>query len=1115
MEKSVELEELAQQEQKKAQDEALWTNPANGIINGISKNDNVNPARAIWEMVQNARDLTEGKANIIFELTDNELIFSHDGKPFNAKTIKALILQTSSKDADDKTQTGQYGTGFLTTHLFGRIINLDGAFQTIPNKDFFYNFKDFVIDRDTDNKEEMIVKLKNQCAEAEQWANDSSKWDNTPKPLTTFRYQLSNVFEKGNAHKAFELAPLLTPFVLTYNTKVKSITFKNNGRIRSFTSGDVEEIQNCGDYRYMSFSYSETGGNKEQEEKKVFFLQSRAIDENSNEPYFTVVLPLEERDGNVTVLPYNTLMPNLYINLPLMGTENFGCNFFIHSPLFTCSNDNRDCLRLTANGDSYKKVAEQNCNVLRQAFTAFTDFVSNNYSKWNNVKYIAKVNFVAKDEKVKPFYEELQIILVDCFRQCELINNSLDESTTIQPYKAKVLDSNILEKLTQEGSNDADLEAVHNLMCGLFSKEVVPAQDDLAYWSQTLQLWYPDGNECFATIDDLVLFVDNPESRVEMNTLLSFDQLLKNNGLDKYFKTYRLLPNKAERRYISTDLRQPANFSKDFMDVLNIIVPSDVEKFVHPSFADIDNYVDYKDEDAKNGISARCTELADTIDKDAAQWKRCPTIELKDLTSSHLTLEQIKALSTYVMMQINDNSESFYSKVLKSVMEYFSIEIVLTSKLDKDKYELRGALRLLLSETLWQFSLLSDIDKADKVKWLLRLVQEIYRFKADTFQNLLRNYRIYPTKSGTYDWADNIFKVEKVPEEMLDYYNCIVNKEAKEEKDKADIREKVLDSRFDDFYIGTTVKDNVVLGKEMMDLMVPSSISDDNLAAISSHLVNEYKDVTANIIDKIRNEEGTTDHTWRDAFPKIAAIYPKILLLLIPPKESGKIIRLISGKAKINLDSIIELAENPDFDRIIELGKQALIQEKNDNSDFEYKKRLGNHVESLLRKELQDKFADIESIKVKTLCVKDQQDGQDIIVSYNDVDVFYIEVKSRWKTADSVEMSKRQLEQSINKKDCYALCAIDMTQYPRENALEHIYPNDIEETLSRMKVLTNIGELNDIRLRDVVENERNDSSIHIGGDYKDVVPQKVINANYTDITGLVEAITNEINKICL
>lgn len=1105
MEKSIELEELAKRAQQEAQDDALWTNPANGIINGISKNDNVNPGRAIWEMVQNARDLTTDKANISFELTDNELIFSHDGKPFNAKTIKALILQTSSKDAEDKTQTGQYGTGFLTTHLFGRRILLDGAFQTIQGRDYYYNFKGFLIDRSTDNKDELIEKLKQQCEEAESWSSKSNEWVPSPATQTVFHYLITNDFEKDNAKKAFELAPKLAPFVLAYNPRVRSISFKAEETNVTLISGEFKEDKNFDGYRLVTFEYQESQNGDSQIGKIIYMLESLDIDENSNEPTFSVILPLEKTNDKIRVIPYSSKMPNLYINLPLMGTEDFGCNFFIHSPLFTCSNDNRDSLRLAANGESYQNIAKQNCDILRSAFSAVTDFVSKNYSSWIDVKYIAKVDFQTSDEKVKPFYLELQKKLVDCYKQCNLICINQDDSQFIKPEDVKVLDSNIIGILPTDESNNEDLKAIYKIMCGLFSNGVVPSLKDLKYWSGTIQKWYPDGNDCFTSLEDLVNYVDKPESIIDINSLLTFDKLLKLNGLDKYFKTYKLLPNTEEKRFISTDLRQPAKFTNDFIGVLKVIVPQDVEKFVHPSFAEVDNYVEYNEDNAKENISTECTNnLLKPISDEARKWK--------DSGSSYtpnsgvlLSKEMLKALSEYVSMQLSNESEAFYKKALESVLEFNDITLENSFKLDKNKYELRGALRLLLTDTLFHFSILSIEAKIERKSWLKTLLQNIYGFSE--FRSMLDNFKVYPTKANTFDWAENIFKAVNIPDEMLDVYNDVINIDKPQGEDKDNIRIKILDSDFDSCFDGKQSKNNILFGKEIMDTMIPANETED--AKITNILVGKYKNVVNAIIDKIRNEH-QPDKTWHESFPKITALLPKIMLVLIPADVSSKLIRLASGKAKEHLDKIVELSEDPDFEKILELGKQALIKERNNDVDFDYKKRLGNHVESLLRKELEDKLSDIDKIEVKTLNVKDQQGGQDIIVSYDNKAIYYIEVKSRWTTADSVEMSKLQLNQSIKQKDNYALCAIDMTDYPRENALEHKYPDNIEETLSKMKVLTNIGYLNE-KFISIVDGEYNTESVHIGGDYKDVIPQKIFNKS-TTLNELINLIAEKIQE---
>ena len=71
--------------------------------------------RAIWELVQNARDLSD-HAVIKIELSPQSLIFSHHGTPFDYTSFRALVKQDSSKDRADADTVGQYGTGFMTTH---------------------------------------------------------------------------------------------------------------------------------------------------------------------------------------------------------------------------------------------------------------------------------------------------------------------------------------------------------------------------------------------------------------------------------------------------------------------------------------------------------------------------------------------------------------------------------------------------------------------------------------------------------------------------------------------------------------------------------------------------------------------------------------------------------------------------------------------------------------------------------------------------------------------------------------------------------------------------------------------------------------------------------------
>ena len=95
---------------------------ADKLIQGFEKLNESDAKRAIWELLQNAVDVSE-KCKVIITITDNSLIFQHNGTPFTSTTLNSLIKQVSSKTSQSNdSEVGQYGTGFITTHSFGNRI---------------------------------------------------------------------------------------------------------------------------------------------------------------------------------------------------------------------------------------------------------------------------------------------------------------------------------------------------------------------------------------------------------------------------------------------------------------------------------------------------------------------------------------------------------------------------------------------------------------------------------------------------------------------------------------------------------------------------------------------------------------------------------------------------------------------------------------------------------------------------------------------------------------------------------------------------------------------------------------------------------------------------------
>ena len=223
-----------------SQNNMLWGKPANDILNGRDSSASAKPIRAIWEMVQNARDVAQNESNIVFIRRHGSFIFKHDGMPFTNDTLNALILQTSSKVRNDGDQVGQYGTGFLTTHKFGRKFNLSGALRLVNDEELYYNFPKLEIDRTPNTREEMASSLAKQFEEKDRWREDLTYRDVIPSDWTTFTYLQPNDIEEKNVEEALEQAPELIPYVLCLNESIKSITIQDeilNSTI-SFSRGE-------------------------------------------------------------------------------------------------------------------------------------------------------------------------------------------------------------------------------------------------------------------------------------------------------------------------------------------------------------------------------------------------------------------------------------------------------------------------------------------------------------------------------------------------------------------------------------------------------------------------------------------------------------------------------------------------------------------------------------------------------------------------------------------------------------------------------------------------------------------------------------------------------------
>ena len=219
----------------------LSDNTAQSVLNHLkaleSNRDRVR-ARWIWELLQNARDASvdpDMKLVACIEQSEDKLVFKHNGENFSLEEIAHLIYHGSTK-TEDKETIGQYGSGFLTTHLLSPEISISGR---ITNGRCFA----FRMRREISS----VSDLSQSMQDAKRKFEDSLSRKSINGDFTTkFQYPLSdNVL--GVVDEGITSLSKCAPFVLVFNKNFFHHRYQNSRRIHEFYSNRTYSIED-GEY---------------------------------------------------------------------------------------------------------------------------------------------------------------------------------------------------------------------------------------------------------------------------------------------------------------------------------------------------------------------------------------------------------------------------------------------------------------------------------------------------------------------------------------------------------------------------------------------------------------------------------------------------------------------------------------------------------------------------------------------------------------------------------------------------------------------------------------------------------------------------------------------------
>lgn len=1006
------------------------------IDQGLAKLDNRSSERAIWELFQNARDLAKTNANgekiayIKIQLTADEFIFSHQGKPFTHDSFSSLVKQVSSHEKEDNDSVGQYGTGFLTTHAFGKKIKIVGSLDmedAAPGK--FVNIDDFIIDRTYDDIPQFIEKMANQLLKIDSFA-DAEQVEYC-REWTELHYQLDSA--EGAALKAkdgIRAAIKVMPYVMTINSSLLDVVIIDENNTISFSKSVLPDENSL---KVMSIEVNENG---DLFYKKIYYLQS-------DDCLDIVILPLKDSNSGESLAN----IAKLFVYFPLLGTESFGMDFIFHSHRFYPVEE-RDAIHLPVENENVKNKYNQNVRVLNEMTDMLFKYLgthSNQISNWVDISELCFECERNKENVTNNFFYEFKRKWVNFYVNIPMIEIDNDMQS-ISSGCVKFFSKEIVQNL--EGDLSCWLTDVYNVVAGLS----VPNKANILKWSKVLHSWLPSDHNCFLSVRKIAEMISK-NGMQNLDILHGFDMFVKESSNVALFDTFPLIPNREGILTKKSQLFDAIAIPDWLYNISKKLVEEKTSKFVHEHFSDIINISSFSRNDLRSAINDVLTTMRrNSLDN------FCPQMYNREI---------LKILAQLSAIYRQENATTFRNAVLPHIFKHLGFEYseCILPPLDSDEKDISELpFKHLVENILLEISMMGAAEIIENIDYVYSIHKALSPWGVYYDRNNNDGYAVkygaFPNQMYNPCKVSELKKAVSIPPEMAELYNSVFG---------INIKEELVDDRFADFY------DFEILDADLLAKRIEDKLAEDNFKSKF-------------VLDIINNLD---EQQWQEWFTKINSKKAELFLNQVETDCKEGVFRLMKIDNPNKLKTLAELAEMENFDEIINRGKEAIITEKNKKNDFEFKKTLGEYVEEYIKMQLEKQLYSGDSeVNIK---VENEQGGQDLIVYKNGCPVYYIEIKSRWNSDQSVMMSPLQMSNSVVQSANYALCCVNMVDFGSGDLLEkHIYP-PLEDVIERIKCLTNIGKLNE-KLIDSVSLTANINNVHIGGDYKCIIPQSVINS---------------------
>ena len=815
-----------------------------------------------------------------------------------------------------------------------------------------------------------------------------------------------------------------------------------------------DKITNCEiddkiNKRVISFKKEKGPDEEELSCTKIIIVENEATIEkycyylSVNDGIDRIILPLESPTQVCDLKD----IPRFFVYYPLIGTENIGVNFLFHSGRFT-PEEPRDTIILPKDNDATEKIASENIAVLNEMTEYLWQYLSAHVGLWKNTLKMAVIGIKTTghgDDITDDFFVQMKKRWVEKFSALPLIDTICGRKAMSDSNHPRVFEPAITDFLCEEESH-AYLPALYS-----YSQEVslLPYETEILEWSVILNEWGADNKDVFVELDSVVQNI----SKNKEGDLHKMLELLVKAGKSDFFEKYALLPNREQTLHKQSELYDAEAVTPELYNLVYNFAPDICEKMIDTKYSDLIKLPEY----ARTNLRSDLNAVIENEEK--KHWSEQP---YSGSFEKHLI-----ALCSSFSTRNGESKRNILMPIICRFegLPYQELHIPAWPSDDKS-FDLYRNMFLSLVEN--QMMKISQKDNT----WVAQNMEDLVMFvdtaRGDDYKKFCTRYPIYPNQHNILHMPSSLIKNMGIDEELREIYESVLGK---------DLRDMWVHDKFDTFF-------------EFIE-QTPQKVSSD----IQIKLQDEefHHPQVLNIIEKIDGKEGAR---WAKLFGTIASAKEKLFFDSVTENNKRHVYTLMKIRDEAKLQKLADLSNDENIDRIIELGRQALQAEKNEAEHKRYIQELGSYVEKTLLERLRGILND----NILKIDICDEQGGQDFIIRVGDKPVYYVEVKSRWSTKDSVVMSPLQLARSVENKYCYSLCFVDMTW--KSPSAEHFY-EDVETCVSHTTCINNIGELNEPCIESILD--RTDV-VHIGGNYTLVVPQKVFDIHGYSFANMIEKI---------